>query len=304
MGYRLRRDLREVLGPEIKGMPRAVALEIADDARDETRLSFASLENLRRWTAAKDTNVVRDALKRLAAAGWEFRVPIGKGKDGRLLYAVPGTRVTFRVPDFEGVVTTRPKGESGLPLEGVTTDPVGTEGVVVTPSEGVVTPSEGVTTTPFSSCHPSSSENTSARELASSKQQRKGKPSPAGPILGDVPHLDDIEAVCEHLADVLVKTGSKRPKIDAKWRTAARGLIDGDGVTPEQAIAAIDWAHANYFWQAHILTPAKLSKNYDTLRRQAIAEQRRGSSGQQRGGARVQLPAAEDINNTRDEDIL
>lgn len=157
MGYELRRQLRELLGPGITGMPRAVALEIADDARRETRVSWASLEDLARWTGAKNTDVVRDALKRLAAAGWEFRVPIGKGKDGRLLYAVPGVKLTFRVPDFEGPerpplegrVSTRPstQGRVRTPTEGVTT-----------PSEGVLTPSEGAEARPFSSTpHDSSS---------------------------------------------------------------------------------------------------------------------------------------------------
>lgn len=114
MGYRLRRALREALGPDISGLPRAVALEIADDAHETTRVSRASLEQLARWTAAKNTGVVRDALKRLSAAGWEFREPIGKGADGRLLYAVPGRALMFRVPEFDsqGRATTRPKGES------------------------------------------------------------------------------------------------------------------------------------------------------------------------------------------------
>ncbi|MEV7426999.1 hypothetical protein [Streptomyces sp. NPDC091212] len=143
MGSELRRDLREALGPEIKGLPRSVALEIADDARydddwrydpDKGRRSKATLEELRRWTASKDTNVVRDALKRLSAAGWEFRIPIGRGKDGRILFAVPGRAVEFRVPDFDL------KGESPLPLTGKGESPLPL-GRVTTPSEGVTTPS-------------------------------------------------------------------------------------------------------------------------------------------------------------------
>ncbi|KPC86995.1 hypothetical protein ADL27_44645, partial [Streptomyces sp. NRRL F-6602] len=120
MGYELRRQLREVLGPGVTGLQRAVALEIADDANESTRRSMAPLEDLVRWTGAKDAAVVRNALKRLAAAGWEFRVPIGQGKDGRVLYAVPGRRMTFVVPAFtapEGVATAHsdtPKGERGL----------------------------------------------------------------------------------------------------------------------------------------------------------------------------------------------
>lgn len=100
MGYELRREIRESLGPNVTGLQRAVALEIADDARHDAdgRRSRASLRDLARWTGAKDTAVVRNALKRLAEAGWEFRVPIGKGKDGRILYATPGHSMEFRVP--------------------------------------------------------------------------------------------------------------------------------------------------------------------------------------------------------------
>lgn len=100
MGYELRREIREALGPNVTGLQRAVALEIADDARHDAdgRRSRVSLKDLARWTGAKDTAVVRNALKRLAEAGWEFRVAIGKGKDGRVLYAVPGHSMEFRVP--------------------------------------------------------------------------------------------------------------------------------------------------------------------------------------------------------------
>lgn len=100
MGYELRREIREALGPGITGLQRAVALEIADDARHgaDGRGSRASLKDLARWTGAKDTAVVRNALKRLAEAGWEFRIPIGRGKDNRVLYATPGHAMEFRVP--------------------------------------------------------------------------------------------------------------------------------------------------------------------------------------------------------------
>jgi hypothetical protein len=140
MGYELRRKLREALGPDITGLQRAVALEIADDAKEDTRRSWAALEDLARWTGAKDAVVVRNALKRLAAAGWEFRVPIGKGKDGRILYAVPGVRMTFIVPPFEGGATATSKGEPPLP-----------QGVATAHSEGATAHSEGATATPYSS---------------------------------------------------------------------------------------------------------------------------------------------------------
>lgn len=96
----------------------------------------------------------------------------------------------------------------------------------------------------------------------------------------DAPPRHDVERVCKHLASVIEKGGDKRPRITDKWRTDMRRLLDLDGVTPDQAIAAIDWAHANKFWNAHILSPAKLREKYPTLRRQAIAERSQGAGPQ------------------------
>ncbi|MFE1362583.1 hypothetical protein [Streptomyces harbinensis] len=153
MGYELRRQLREVLGPNITGLQRAVALEIADDANEDTRESWAALEDLARWTGAKDVNVVRNALKRLGAAGWEFRVPIGKGKDGRLLYAVPGHRMTYKVPHFEGVAPALPstQGVATAPSEGAGATSSAPQGGAGAPTQGATAPSEGAVATPFSS---------------------------------------------------------------------------------------------------------------------------------------------------------
>ncbi|MDH6448247.1 hypothetical protein M2155_000655 [Streptomyces sp. SAI-119] len=91
----------------------------------------------------------------------------------------------------------------------------------------------------------------------------------------NAPLRHDVERVCKHLATVIEKGGTKRPPVTRKWRNDIRLLIDKDGITPDQAIAAIDWAHASDFWQAHILSPAKLRAKYETLRRQATAEQRK-----------------------------
>lgn len=165
MGYQLRRDLREALGPDITGLQRAVALEIADDAKEDTRISWATLEDLARWTGAKDSAVIRNALKRLAAAGWEFRIPIGVAKkDGRVMYAKPGIRMTFRVPDFEtggstpkegvatatplGGATATPRGVAPAPSMGEPSLPLGGAGAH---SEGATAHSEGATATPYSS---------------------------------------------------------------------------------------------------------------------------------------------------------
>lgn len=115
---------------------------------------------------------------------------------------------------------------------------------------------------------------TEAETETETEEEKTYTRTPAEPA--DTPPRTDVERVCRHLAAVLEKGGSKKPRITDRWRTDIRLLLDKDGVTPEQAIAAIDWAHSNDFWQAHILSPVKLRQKYDTLRRQASAEQRKG----------------------------
>jgi hypothetical protein len=108
------------------------------------------------------------------------------------------------------------------------------------------------------------------------EEEQKTSRTPAEPE--DAPARHDVERVCRHLASVIEKGGDKRPRITAKWRTDMRRLIDIDGINPDQAIAAIDWAHASDFWNAHILSPAKLREKFPTLRRQAANERNRGAA--------------------------
>ncbi|GAA1431724.1 hypothetical protein GCM10009601_51280 [Streptomyces thermospinosisporus] len=108
-----------------------------------------------------------------------------------------------------------------------------------------------------------------------SREQGAGKEEDAEPpASAENPIRHDVERVCKHLADVVAQGGGKKPTITKTWRRDTRLLIDRDGVTPDQAIAAIDWAHNDPFWQAHILSPGKLRAKYETLRRQALARQR------------------------------
>lgn len=84
------------------------------------------------------------------------------------------------------------------------------------------------------------------------------------------PPRDDAERLCEHLADKIEANGSKRPVVNAKWRDAARLLIDKDGRTEEQVRAAIDWCQQDEFWRANILSMPKLREKYDQLRMHAM----------------------------------
>ncbi|MFZ3592263.1 hypothetical protein [Streptomyces sp. BH104] len=186
MGYELRRQLREALGPDITGLQRAVALEIADDANDRTRRSAVPLEKLVLWTGAKDAGVVRNALKRLAAGGWEFRVPIGMGKDGRTLYAVPGRRMTFMVPHIEGGATATPnKEEQGLPLGGATATPPKPQGGAGAHSEGAGAHSEGAGAPPSSS-YSSDSKELASQQDAPAAEPDYGIPAAARPLINGI----------------------------------------------------------------------------------------------------------------------
>ncbi|MEV0227995.1 hypothetical protein [Nonomuraea sp. NPDC050786] len=79
----------------------------------------------------------------------------------------------------------------------------------------------------------------------------------------------DVERLCVHLADRIVKNGSKRPKITREWRNAARLMLDRDGHTEEQVHSCIDWCQDDPFWQTTILSMPKLRLQYDQLRLKA-----------------------------------
>lgn len=83
----------------------------------------------------------------------------------------------------------------------------------------------------------------------------------------------DVEGLCRHLADRIEANGSKRPVITAKWRDAARLLLDRDARTVEQVTRAIDWCQDDDFWRANVLSMPKLREQYDRLR---LAAQRAG----------------------------
>lgn len=142
------------------------------------------------------------------------------------------------------------------------------EGSAQTLPHHVVTPSTPTTTT----------------SAASGSQQKQQQPKPSktapatGPIPGDEPHLADVDAICNHLADVIQKATGERPKITKReWRDPARLMLDADGRALEQVLTAIDWAHADGFWQGVVTNPKVLRKNYMTLRQKAVAERRKGA---------------------------
>jgi len=110
MGYELRRWLADRLPPGLSSGERLVALEIADQANDVTRLAYGRdlLEVVARRTGFSSTKQVRKVLTKLAANEIELRVPLtGKdgrplvGADGRTVFAREGRETTYRIPTME-----------------------------------------------------------------------------------------------------------------------------------------------------------------------------------------------------------
>jgi hypothetical protein len=111
------------------------------------------------------------------------------------------------------------------------------------------------------------------------------------------PERPDVERLCEHLAGRIEANGSKRPNIGKAWRDAARLMLDNDGRTEQQVIAAIDWCQADdCWWRSRIMSMSKLREKYDTLRLQAAEEQKRKTRPARNG----HQPTREEFDALRD----
>ncbi|HEY5834656.1 MAG TPA: hypothetical protein VIW71_12220 [Streptomyces sp.] len=301
--------------PEMTHREKLAAMVLADDANDDTGLTYSSVVDpeIMRQAMIKTDREMRRVISRLQELKVIEHVEGGhNGKTAKYRFltltqlsidnvAGPETPsyeegsndVAGRIsPPYDGVAgrETPPYDDSNEQAPGEKSPATGGVGGLFPPSrrakKALPTPSPPTTT---SSSSPSVAD-------APAKPQRKPRTRPAAGGEEAAAPRADVEAVCTHLADVLEHTGSKRPTITGRWRTAARLLLDRDGITVEQAQRAIDWAHADDFWQAHILTPMKLREKYETLRRKATAEQRK-THGRQRGGS-VRDPIPDWNDNT------
>jgi len=75
----------------------------------------------------------------------------------------------------------------------------------------------------------------------------------------------DVEAILDHLESKIKDNGARTPTRGTKARDAVRLMLDRDGRTQDQVIAAIDYATGDEFWRANILSAAKLREKYDQL---------------------------------------
>lgn len=117
---------------------------------------------------------------------------------------------------------------------------------------------DGVTNGPVTDA-PNPNPNTS------SSYEEEGD-SPGSEIPDEKPVREDVQQVCAALADAIEANGSKRPTITKTWHAEARLLMDKDGRTFEQILAAIAWCQNDSFWRANVLSMPKLRQQYDQLR--------------------------------------
>lgn len=99
MGMRLFNEMLRDAPADLTTAERLVLLVLAANARDETRECWPGTDWLTHVTGISDSGV-RYAIGRLAARGYEVRVPISKTKAGKPIFAVRGRRTTYRLPVF------------------------------------------------------------------------------------------------------------------------------------------------------------------------------------------------------------
>ena len=122
----------------------------------------------------------------------------------------------------------------------------------------------------------------------------------------------DVDQVCEHLAQTVANLGFTRPSITREWRRAARLMIDNDHapsvdehgnpiskkITAEAIMRMIDWVGHDPFWGAkgNIRSMPKLRTQFETLAAQARQKSGQGASTSPSGGFRTRWQQQEEYS--------
>lgn len=81
----------------------------------------------------------------------------------------------------------------------------------------------------------------------------------------EAPPREDVEHICNLLADLIATNIDKRPRVAESWRTEARRLIDVDKRPISQIEHVARWATSDPFWKQNILSMPKFRQKYDGL---------------------------------------
>lgn len=99
MGYPLYREVKRYAPDDLDTGELALLLILADEANDQTRECFPGMDELCTYMRMTADGIGR-ILQRLAKRGIELRAPVGKDKNGRVVYARKGVRTTYVIPRF------------------------------------------------------------------------------------------------------------------------------------------------------------------------------------------------------------
>jgi len=226
-----------------EGLDRFVLVAIADCANDQGQQAYPSTASLATKTGLSVRSIQR-SVAALVALG-ELTCEQNAGRRGTNLYGLPmrpPSQSHPRQPDTPVTQSRTPVRLTGTP----------------------------VTQSP----NPRQPDTRTVRDPSETRQE----PSPSCPVSSRA----DVEAVCVAMADAVEANGSKRPTITQRWRTEARLLLDKDGRSEAQVLAAIAWCQADDFWKAVVLSLPKLREKYDQMR---LAAQRQGNEPTRRKGA-------------------
>jgi hypothetical protein len=208
-----------------------------------------------RWDAGYGNPKRRPVILRAAAAAMSTAVRQGLAAEFERL-GLP----------IDGIPGSHPHGVSDGQSEPIAPNPVdnpvdnpkaqvdslsGTQSDTDTPSNGVVVVTELLEVVPQPTTHnpqPTTPSTTRASRHATGIAR------------------DDVDRLCERLADRIEDNGCKRPTITKGWRDAARLMLDTDDRTETQVATAIDWATTDEFWRTNVLSMPTLRRQYDRLR--------------------------------------
>lgn len=115
MGYRLFREVLDHAPADLTMAERFVLAAIADAANDDTRKGWPTVELIAHRTGST-VDGVHKVIQRLRRRGYDIRVALKIGADGRKVYSWRGRSTTYQVPRFpERDVPTREKGRTDRP---------------------------------------------------------------------------------------------------------------------------------------------------------------------------------------------
>lgn len=89
---------------------------------------------------------------------------------------------------------------------------------------------------------------------------------------------DDIDRLCELLAELVRANGHKVETVGVRWRQSCERLIRIDGYSVAQVEWMIRWSTSDEFWAANIRSMPTLREKFSTLVAQAKRENRKRRS--------------------------